>query len=135
MQNRPSDRPLFVTAAVLGALAVALGAFGAHGLQGMLVDAVDGAKRLEWWQKAAHYHLVHSLLALGYAIVASRAASKRAVVGVALTVAGVAFFSGSLYVMTLTNLKILGAITPIGGLAFIAAWLWLIPTSKELSNP
>ena len=127
-----SDRPLFVTAALLGALAVAFGAFGAHGVEGAMAEAVDGAKRLEWWRTAAHYHLIHSLLALGFALLATTPERARAArVGVALVVAGVVFFCGSLYAMTLSNIRMLGAITPIGGLAFIAAWLWLIRVARR----
>ncbi len=126
------DRPLFVTAAVLGALAVGCGAFGAHGIEGAMADAVDGAKRLEWWRTAAHYHLVHSLLALGFALLANSEERARAArVGVALVVAGVVFFSGSLYAMTLSNVRMLGAVTPLGGLAFIVAWLWLIRVARR----
>ncbi len=128
LQTHP-DRPLFAVTAVVGALAVALGAFGAHGLEAMLHEAADGAKRAAWWQTAAHYHLVHALLAAVFASLAPRCARART--GVALVVVGVVFFSGSLYAMTLTNLKVLGAITPLGGLAFIAAWLWLIPTLRS----
>lgn len=127
MQEAAPDRPLFVTAALLGASAVAMGAFGAHGIEGALADAVDAAKRLEWWRTAAHYHLIHGLLALGLSL----AGGKGARVGVALVVAGVVFFSGSLYAMTLTNLRVLGAITPLGGLAFIAAWLSLIRAARR----
>lgn len=137
MQEPEPDRPLFsspadggpfILAAVLGALAVAFGAFGAHGVQGFLTDAVDGAKRLEWWRTASHYHLVHALLALGFAVAARGRAAR---IGIGLVVGGVVLFSGSLYVMTLTNLKVLGAVTPIGGLCFIAAWLWLIPATRR----
>jgi uncharacterized membrane protein YgdD (TMEM256/DUF423 family) len=98
MQNSAADRPLYVTAAILGAVAVAAGAFGAHGLEGGLADAVDGARRLDWWRTAAHYHLIHALLAAAFAVLAGR--NARARIGVALVVAGVVFFSGSLYLMT-----------------------------------
>jgi len=138
MQEPEPDRPhfsstgaegnAFVLAAVLGAFAVAFGAFGAHGVQGFLADAEDSAKRLEWWRTASHYHLVHALLALGFAVAARGRAAR---VGIGLVVGGVVLFSGSLYVMTLTNLKVLGAVTPLGGLSFIAAWLWLIPATRR----
>ncbi len=122
-----------VAAAVLGGLAVALGAFGAHGLQAALADAVDGAKRLEWWQKGAHYHLVHAAVLLGVGLLARLrpSAAKSAQTAAVLVIAGVVFFSGSLYVMTLTNLRVLGAITPIGGLAFIAGWVMLAIAARR----
>lgn len=132
MPEATPDRPLFAVAAVLGAAAVALGAFGAHGLEGLLAEAVDGDKRKAWWATAAHYHLVHALLALAFAQLSTR--SVKAKIGIALVVAGVVLFSGSLYAMTLTNVTKLGAITPLGGLAFIAAWLWLIPTLRVARN-
>lgn len=103
--------------AILGGLAVATGAFGAHGLK----DRLD-ARALEIWSTAAHYHLVHAVALLVVGILAQRAA------GTALTVAGwsllvgVVIFSGSLYTLALTGVGWLGAITPIGGTAFIIGW-------------
>ena len=123
---------MFVVVAVVGALAVALGAFGAHGLKAFLATAEDGPQRLQWWTTAAQYHLVHALLGAVFAALSPR--SSKAVVGVALVVVGTLLFSGSLYAMTLTNVRVLGAITPLGGLAFIAAWLWLIPTTKATTT-
>lgn len=123
-----SSETLFVVVAVVGALAVALGAFGAHGLKGFLETAADGPQRLQWWTTAAHYHLVHALLAAVFALLSSR--SSKARTGIGLCCVGVLLFSGSLYAMTLTNVKVLGAVTPLGGLAFIAAWLWLAPTAR-----
>lgn len=131
MQVDPPNRsrPLFVVVACAGACAVLLGAFGAHGLKGFLETATDGPQRLQWWNTAAHYHLIHALLATVFALLSARTSTAR--VGVALCCVGIAVFSGSLYIMTLTNLKVLGAFTPVGGLAFIAAWLWLIPASRS----
>lgn len=125
------SRQAFVVVAVVGALAVMLGAFGAHGLKGFLETAADGPQRLQWWNTAAHYHLVHAVLAGVFALLART--STQAKTGLILCCAGVVLFSGSLYAMTLTNVKVLGAVTPLGGLAFIAAWLWLIPTTKKLT--
>ncbi|HEY1098364.1 MAG TPA: DUF423 domain-containing protein [Myxococcota bacterium] len=117
-------------AGVLGALAVGLGAFGAHGLKKWLETDPDAALRLSWWSTATHYHLAHALLAAVFAVVlalspSSSAAAKRARTGLLLVVVGTVLFSGSLYVMTLTNARILGAVTPFGGLALIAAWVML----------
>lgn len=109
---------------VSGFLAVALGAFGAHGLQARLGDALDGAKRLSWWQTAAHYHLLHAL-ALGLvALLIARVPSVR-FAGYAFGV-GTLLFCGSLYVMALGGPRWLGAITPLGGLGFLAGWAALI---------
>ena len=113
-------RLFFTSAAVLGFLAVALGAFGAHGLEKHLAGMADAAKRMEWWKTAALYHLTHALaLALAAAHFgdarAGRIASFAFIVGIAL-------FSGSLYVMTVSGLRWLGAITPLGGLAMLVGW-------------
>jgi uncharacterized membrane protein YgdD (TMEM256/DUF423 family) len=115
-------RLFLALAASNGFLAVALGAFGAHGLRRRLSLLPDGAERLDWWRTAANYHLAHAL-ALGLvALLAARSTST------ALSAAGIAFlagmllFSGSLYVMVLTGVRALGAVTPFGGLAFLVGW-------------
>lgn len=111
----------FVTlAAALGFVSVALGAFGAHGLRSRMAALADGATRLEWWQTAALYHLTHAL-ALG--LVAGLLGESRAGrVACYAFVVGIALFSGSLYTMTLTGLRWLGAVTPLGGLAMLVGW-------------
>ena len=114
-------RPFLTVAASLGALAVMLGAFGAHGLRKSLAPLADGALRLEWWHTAAQYHLAHAL-ALG--LVAAVAADGRAGrISCIAFVAGITVFSGSLYIMALSGQRWLGAITPLGGLALIVGWL------------
>lgn len=117
-----TSRPLFLLAAVLGFLGVALGAFGAHGLTARLAPLVDGAARLEWWKTGAHYHLVHAV-AIGVAagLAQSREGKAASVAAVAFAI-GIALFSGSLYTMTLTGIRVLGAVTPLGGLAFLVGW-------------
>jgi len=102
-------------AGIVGALGVALGAFGAHGLK----DKVD-AVALGWWDTGSRYHLVH---ALALALVAAHPASPR--LAGWLFVAGITLFSGSLYAMTLTGVRGLGAITPLGGLCLIGGWVAL----------
>jgi uncharacterized membrane protein YgdD (TMEM256/DUF423 family) len=133
MTTAPSDSSAGVrTAAVLGATAVGLGAFGAHGVKGWLVDAADGVQRLAWWTTAAHYHLVHAVLAavLGVLLLTTSSPSPWLRRGVLLCVAGTVLFSGSLYLMTLTNVRALGAVTPLGGVSFIAAWLSLLAARR-----
>jgi len=110
--------------ALLGALGVATGALGAHGLKATLSEQALG-----WWQTGASYHLVHAV-ALLVCAVAPRPdpdSSRGRARGLAafLFALGVLVFSGSLYVMALTDLRALGAVTPIGGVAFIAGWLAL----------
>ncbi|MBK7046693.1 MAG: DUF423 domain-containing protein [bacterium] len=119
-------------AAANGFLAVALGAFGAHGLKRMLEAAPDGALRLQWWQTAAQYHLAHAL-ALGLvAALAPHLAGRLPGVAGWLFVAGIILFSGSLYVMTLTGVRALGAITPVGGVCLLGGWLVLFLAAVRL---
>jgi uncharacterized membrane protein YgdD (TMEM256/DUF423 family) len=117
------ERTLLVLAGVQGFLAVALGAFGAHGLKGKLASLSDAAQRLAWWETAAHYHLAHALAIGLSAYLVSRAPSSTAayVAGFCFT-GGIVLFSGSLYVMTLTGVRVLGAVTPFGGLLLLAGW-------------
>lgn len=106
-----------------GFVAVAAGAFGAHGLKRMLAAAPDGAQRLDWWHTAAQYHLAHAL-ALGLvAALAPHVAGRTPAFAGWFLVAGVALFSGSLYTMTLTGVRALGAVTPVGGVCLLAGWL------------
>lgn len=107
---------LFRLGAALCFLAVALGAFGAHALKATL--ATHGMT--EVWNKAVLYHFIHglSLLILGALPSGQRVAAIFFTVGIVL-------FSGSLYFLALTNVKWLGAITPFGGLCFLAGWVWL----------
>ena len=99
--------------AILMALGVMLGAFGAHALK----DRLD-AYSLDIYQKAVFYHFIH---ALGILIVARTQSGSTTVC--ALLLAGIVLFSGSLYLLALTGTRALGAITPFGGVSFIAAWL------------
>ena len=100
----------------LGALGVILGAFGAHGLESRVADPAQ----LEWWETGARYHLVHAV-----ALLAVAAHPARPKLAGWLFVVGIAVFSGTLYVMGLTGIRALGAITPIGGLCFIGGWIAL----------
>jgi len=116
------DRTFAILSGVLGFTGVALGAFGAHGLQRRLSDVPDFAKRMEWWHTAAQYHLVHAIAVAIAAWLASRGAGGASTVAGWSFVAGVALFSGSLYAMTVTGVRALGAVTPIGGLLFLVGW-------------
>jgi uncharacterized membrane protein YgdD (TMEM256/DUF423 family) len=105
-----------------GFLAVALGAFGAHGLKARLGSLPDAARRLEWWQTASHYHLFHAL-ALGIlaSFVGPAPRAIEVVAGAALLV-GMLLFSGSLYLMALSGQTDLALLTPLGGLALLFGW-------------
>jgi uncharacterized membrane protein YgdD (TMEM256/DUF423 family) len=120
------ERLFLILCGVNGLLAVGLGAFGAHGLQARLATLADGAQRMGWWDTAAHYHLVHALaLGLVSQLLARGLGAAAQVAGYCF-LGGIVLFSGSLYAMTLTGLKVLGAVTPLGGLGFLAGWAALI---------
>ncbi len=109
-------------AAILMGLAVGIGAFGAHGLKGRLDEYSMGV-----YEKAVLYHFFH---ALGLMIVSLMprlgALSQSAATWICgLLLAGIVLFSGSLYALAISGVKTLGAITPLGGLAFLAAWFML----------
>ena len=108
--------------AVFLALAVILGAFGAHGLK----DRLD-AYSMGVWEKAVFYHFIHAHgRPGGFPAAADRNLSDgRRFAGRWLLTAGILIFSGSLYLLAVTGVHTLGAITPIGGVCFIAAWLLL----------
>jgi uncharacterized membrane protein YgdD (TMEM256/DUF423 family) len=114
-------RLLLGVSAISGFLAVALGAFGAHGLRARFAELPDAVKRLEWWQTAASYHLAHALAIGLAAMFAERLGRAPGIAGWAF-LAGTVLFSGSLYVMALTGIRALGAVTPIGGVAFLIGW-------------
>jgi uncharacterized membrane protein YgdD (TMEM256/DUF423 family) len=103
-------------AGIAGFLAVALGAFGAHALK----PTLEANGNLSIWQTAASYHLAHSVVLL---VLATRATLARWAFG--LFGIGIIIFSGSLYLLAVTNIKWIGAITPFGGLCLLAGWLVL----------
>jgi uncharacterized membrane protein YgdD (TMEM256/DUF423 family) len=109
-------------AAVLLALAVGLGAFGAHGLK----DRLD-AYLMDIYKTAVLYHFLHALGMLIVSVLPKTGAlAESGAEGVCwLLFAGILIFSGSLYMLAVTGTRALGAVTPFGGVAFIAAWAWL----------
>ena len=115
------ERLFFILGSVSGGLAVALGAFGAHGLKARI-----GVDLLNTFETGVRYHLYHALalFAVAYALSRWPSASLTPIAGW-LFVAGTVLFSSSLYLLALTGLKWLGAITPFGGAAFIAGWICL----------
>jgi len=112
---------LLIVAVVLGVSAVALGAFGAHGLQSTL--QTHGTAPV--WQTAAQYHFYHALAVLVLAL-----AAPRLIWPALLWTGGVIIFCGSLYILAVTGMTWLGRITPIGGVLFILGWLALLLPRK-----
>jgi uncharacterized membrane protein YgdD (TMEM256/DUF423 family) len=113
-----------IAGAINALLSVAFGAFGAHMLEGRVAD-----KYIATWQTAVQYQMFHSIGLMVVAVLMSSAfigpLGSLNWAGY-LMLAGIVFFSGSLYVLSLSGISILGAITPIGGVAFIAGWIMLI---------
>ena len=106
--------------AISGALAVMLGAFGAHGLKNKLTEEM-----LKVWQTGVEYHFHHTFALLAVGLLALKFQSGLLSASGWSFLVGIAIFSGSLYALSLSGVKILGATTPIGGLMFIAGWFLL----------
>jgi len=119
-------------AAVLGGTGVALGAFAAHGLESRLT-----ADRLATFETGARYQLVHALAVLGAAGLRARLSPGSAAatwLGRAASAWGVGalLFSGSLYALSISGLRWLGAVTPLGGVAFLAGWAMLLVAAARM---
>jgi uncharacterized membrane protein YgdD (TMEM256/DUF423 family) len=111
-------KQIIFLAAVNGFLVVLLGAFGAHGLEERLTQA-----RMATWQTAVQYHMFHTLALLGIGLILKACPDmKRLVASAWCLVAGIVMFSGSLYLLAVTAISVLGFITPFGGVAFLAGW-------------
>ncbi len=116
------DRLFFVLGGISGGLAIALGAFGAHGLRARIA-----ADMLSTFETGVRYHMYHALalIAVAYAITRWTSTGLPAVAGW-LFLIGTVLFSGSLYLLAINGQRWLGAITPLGGVAFIAGWVCLV---------
>jgi uncharacterized membrane protein YgdD (TMEM256/DUF423 family) len=115
------------TAAVMGGFAVIAGAFAAHGLEGRLTDQAQ-----QIFETGARYHMYHAL-AIGLSAFAMRGdAAARARLAAILFLAGIILFSGSLYLLALSGATMLGFVTPVGGLLFIAGWFFLALAALKL---
>jgi uncharacterized membrane protein YgdD (TMEM256/DUF423 family) len=112
-------------AGLLGASAVAAGAFGAHALEAMVTP-----ERLAIWTTAANYHLVHSVVVLALALQPHQALWRRTIQGFVL---GIGLFSFSLYALVLTDLSMLAMLTPFGGLLLMGSWLTLVFKAQRLT--
>lgn len=125
-----SPRRWIGISAVMAALAVAAGAFGAHALRGRVPDDL-----LAVFDTAARYHLMHAIGLVAVAVAVERGVKGAATAGWCL-LAGTIIFSGSLYLLVTTGIRQLGAITPVGGIALIIGWTMLAvqclrPTSSS----
>ncbi|WP_057936623.1 DUF423 domain-containing protein [Algoriphagus resistens] len=123
-------KQIIQTAAVFGMLAVGIGAFGAHGLQ----EILDETGKEEVFETGVKYHFYHSLALMMIGILITLKPSwRRLSLAAICMIAGIIIFSGSLYFLSLTGITWLGAITPLGGLAFIFGWIlvFLAPATKN----
>lgn len=114
-------------AALFGFLSVLIGAFGAHSLEDVLIEN----QRLETYKTAVNYQFYHTLALLLVGVLMMSNPSKYLIRSAKMFVYGILFFSGSLYLLSLTNYTLIGVVTPIGGLFFIFGWLALY---KSFSN-
>lgn len=111
-------RTFLLIGALAGVVGVTLGAFGAHGLRARLTPDM-----LAVFETGVRYHMYHALAILGVASVAERLQASRLVLASGwLFLAGIILFSGSLYLLAVTGVRVLGAITPFGGVAFLLGW-------------
>lgn len=119
---------LVLTGGIFGLLGVAIGAFGAHALKGVLTANETTAI----FQTGVQYHMMHALALLLVGALYPHLHPKKhlRLVGWLFTV-GIVVFSGSLYALAVTNIKILGAITPLGGVCFLAGWFLIILTAAQ----
>jgi len=124
----PIARLFLSIGAISGALAVMLGAFGAHGLKAKLSE-----KMLANYMTGVEYHFYHTFAILAVGLLAMHFQSRALAGSGWAFVIGIVLFSGSLYVMALTGITKLGAITPIGGLAFIIGWVLLAISALKLN--
>jgi uncharacterized membrane protein YgdD (TMEM256/DUF423 family) len=130
---------ILIAAALVAAAGVALGAFGAHGLEGRLQKLGHGsnvAQRMAWFETGVRYHMYHALALVAVAAIASRASATTGYsFAAAAFLLGIALFSGSLYAMTFGDdaWRKLGMVTPLGGLAFLVGWIALAVTAWRAS--
>lgn len=114
-------RLITLSAAVLGFLGVLLGALGAHALK----PTLEASGRMAAWETAVLYHLIHAVALLALARIGGRSEGRIAT----CWVAGVVLFSGSIYWLALGGPRLLGPVTPLGGVAFLIGWGWLAVTA------
>lgn len=112
-----NDRNIIVLGALNMLVAVGAGAFGAHGLRRLVTPDM-----LAVWQTGVTYHLIHALGLLAIALMMPRLGGSALSWAATLMFIGIVLFSGSLYALTLTGTKVLGAVTPLGGVAFLVSW-------------
>ena len=117
-----NQRTTLTTGGILAALAVAIGAFGAHGLKEILMEN----QRTETFELAVKYQFYHSFALLVTGLLMNFYSDKKLRLAGIFFIAGIVLFSGSLYVLSLTGITKLGAVTPFGGVGFIVGWVLMV---------
>ena len=125
MQTKTKN--ILITGCVLMALAVAIGAFGAHGLKEILLKN----EKADVFETGVKYHFYHAIAILFIGFISIHIQNKWIYRSFLLMLIGIVFFSASLYVLAMTNTTILGAITPIGGVLFLVGWAFLVVGIKK----
>jgi uncharacterized membrane protein YgdD (TMEM256/DUF423 family) len=117
-----TSRTSLIIGSISGIVAVALGAFGAHGLK----ESLTATGRFDTFNLAVEYQFYHALALLATGIISGNIPSKKfGYASMSFTI-GIVFFSGSLYFLAILNKSVLGAITPLGGVSFILGWIFLL---------
>ena len=120
-------RIALILTAVAGFLAGAVGAFGAHALKSLLT----ANNRLDTFELASRYHFYHTLVLLGISLLLKQTDSKRFFISLVFILTGMILFSGSLYILAITNYTPIAMITPVGGLFLLAGWAVLLYAAFE----
>jgi uncharacterized membrane protein YgdD (TMEM256/DUF423 family) len=120
-----NKKVLVISSGILGILAVSLGAFGAHALK----DKIS-AERLSIFQTGVFYHLIHAVVVLVITIAGDNRFFKSAI----FMITGIVLFSFSLYIYSITQIKLFAMITPIGGVSFLGGWLMIIIEGLKTRN-
>ncbi len=121
-----SKETILKTGIIFALLTVAIGAFGAHGLS----EILNNNSKLETFKTGVLYQLFHSVAIIICGILYDSYESKKIRISFLLFTVGILLFSGSLYILSITNIGIFGAITPIGGILFIVGWFYLFQSIK-----
>ena len=117
-----NSRSTIIAGALTGAIAVMLGAFGAHGLKPMLLES----GRWETFNLAVEYQFYHALALLATGLISLHFNSRKFSYAAICFIVGIVLFSGSLYVLSVLNKPMMGAVTPFGGVGFILGWFFLM---------
>lgn len=124
-----NQKSLLIIASLFGLTGVALGAFGAHGLRGIVPPDL-----LATFETGVRYQMHHTFALFATALLFDRAENGKLRTAGIFFVAGIVIFSGSLYAMTFTGIRMFGAVTPFGGLGFLTGWVFLLLASLKIKR-